>query len=233
LTAEIGAEALIQAALVGNLELVQKNAQQLIDFQIAEDSNDMKLFEQRINLEKMRIDTLSGRDKQVADARIAVAELMLTDKQNKLENAREDKKELIDFATIYLEKTGDGAGAAKILNGTLSEALAKYGNAIKETPKAEKESLITSGSARFTREQIQQVSATIQASKEWANKDGYVNTDLYFQELQNWVADGGLESDYVKFFPPHWLRPDSPNIPDWFRNKYMKEKTSVEDQDWN
>lgn len=131
LTAEIGAEALIQAALSGNVQMIEQNATKLMEFEFADQDRELKMFEQRIKLEEARIESLTGQNKEQAAARLATAELMLQDRQDKLDTAKDEKKQLIDFAKTYLEKTGDGAGAAAILKGNLQDAVTKYGSSLK------------------------------------------------------------------------------------------------------
>ena len=225
LTAEIGAEALIQATLSGNLQMIEQNATKLMEFEFADQDRELKIFEQRIKLEQARIDSLTGQSKDQAAARLAAAELMLQDRQNALDAAKDEKSQLIDFAQDYLKATGDGAGAADILRtGSLQSAVTKYGSRMQDTG-GTSDNFIKSGAATFPKSTVQATTATLQASKDWAERDEYVNTPLYFSELSNWVSDGGLEADFVKYFPSHWLNPSDPTVPKWFKDKYMSGKS--------
>ena len=130
LTAEIGAEALIQAALTGNMELMEANATKLMDFEFRDQDRAISAFESRLKLERARIENLEGQGKQQAAARLAVAEEMLQARKDKLEAAKDEKEQLIDFAKDYVKATQDGAGAAAILKGTYQDAIVKYGGAL-------------------------------------------------------------------------------------------------------
>lgn len=225
LQAEIGAEALVQAALTGNLEMVKGNIDKILELEFADQDRDLKIFEQRIKLEQARIDSLQGADKAQAEARLAAAEIMLKDREQLLADERDRKSQLLELASDYVQATGDGAGARDIASGNLSfeAALAKYGPAMKKTSSGDKPMTIKSGTAEFTAQQVQAVATALEASKVWAGYDGYANTDLYLKELANWNLEGGQEADFFKQYPPDkYLRKDDPGIPQYIKDRYWK-----------
>lgn len=217
LTAEIGAEALVQAALQGNMEMITANTDKLMELEFGDQDRNLKMFENRIKIEEARIKQLEGQAATQANQRLAAANIMLDDRKAALEAAKQEKSDLINFAKSYIEKTGDGAGAADIIkSGNLAGAMSKYGNSVHGATKADP---FKSGAATFTKEQIQGVTSTLQASK---GSDGFVNTALYFKERDAWLADGGLETDFIKFFPMNMLNPQDPTVVKAFYDQYRR-----------
>lgn len=129
LTAEIGAEALVQAALAGNVEMIQGNIDRLMELEFGDKDRDLKIFEQRIGLEQARIASLEGEGKAEAEARLQVAQIMLQDRKDAMQAQKQEKRDLMSFALDYLKATGDGAGAANIMKGDMASAVAQYGGA--------------------------------------------------------------------------------------------------------
>lgn len=132
LNAEIASESLVQAALQGNVEAIQNNAKFVLDLQTKDEERNLQAFQNRIKMEEARVTALSGAAKSAAEKRLAVANLILGDRTQRLEQMKQDKKDKMDFALAYLKRTGDGSGAAKILNNDMpmSEVLRQYGGSL-------------------------------------------------------------------------------------------------------
>ena len=71
-----------------------------------------------------------------------------------------------------------------------------------------------SGGLKVANEDLGDAAQQLEATRDWENKDGYANTDLYVQLYQHWVDNGGLPQDFLnRFDPDFYLRPTDSGIP--------------------
>lgn len=81
------------------------------------------------------------------------------------------------------------------------------------TPKTPKG--LSSGSLNFTQADIGQGSTALENSR---GSDGYVNSELYINLYRDWVNNGGLLSDFKKYFPPSaYVNPNDPTVPQYLQ----------------
>lgn len=71
-----------------------------------------------------------------------------------------------------------------------------------------------SGGLKVANEDLGEAAQQLEATRDWENKDGFANTDLYVQMYQHWVDNKGNPQDFLKEFDPDfYLRPTDPGIP--------------------
>lgn len=229
LRAEIASEALVQAALAGNVEMIQNNINTIMELEFADQERDLQIFSNRIKLEEQRIGLLEGVAKEQAQQNLAAAQIMLQDRADQLEIAQQEKKDVTDFAIAYLEATGDGAGAADIMRGDLNTAIRKYGSSLEKTGSGERPFVITSGALRVPASEIQEGTMALMSSR---GDDGYVNTALYGELLSRWVGSGGLIEDFFDQYSPNlYLNPDDPTMPREVR-RYLDQQNAGDVPKW-
>lgn len=212
LRAEIASEALVQAALAGNVEMIQNNVNAIMELELGDQERELNLFENQIKLEESRVNSLEGEAKTRAEQNLRLAQVMLDDRKTAIEDAREMKGQQADLAIAYIEATGDGAGAVKILNAQdLGESMRLAGPSLGASGSTAKQFIITSGSAKIPATDIQ---AGTLALQNVVGQDGYTNTQLYTDMLGDWLAKGALLDDFIEQFPPDmYLNPEDPTIP--------------------
>lgn len=226
LQAEIASEALVQAALVGNVNMIQNNIDAIMELTFADQDRDLKIFENQINLYEQQVKSLEGEAAERAQQQINAANVMLEDRRNMLESKRDEKKELADLAVAYIESTGDGAGAQKILNAqSLGEGMRIAGPYLKSETSGETPFVITSGGAKIPATEIQDYAFALQNS---IGEDGYANTKLYEESLGDWLEASALLEDFFEQFPPdQYLNPEDPTISPQIRARLRKTEDSA------
>lgn len=212
LRAEIASEALVQAALAGNVEMIQNNINTIMELEFADQDRDLKVFEARLKVEEQRIKGLEGEEADRADQRLQAAKVVLQDRSDAIAAARDEKSQQADLAVAYVEATGDGAGAVNIMNATsLGESMRMAGPFLKSGTEGEKPFIITSGALQIPATEIQQGAVALQNS---VGNDSYANTELYTNMLGDWLSLAGLAEDFFEQFPPDlYLNPQDPTLP--------------------
>lgn len=84
-----------------------------------------------------------------------------------------------------------------------------------------------SGALKVSNTDIGEGAQQLEATRDWENKDGFANTDLYVNMYDHWIAGGGLPQDFFKSFDPdYYLRPTDTGIPPQIKSVMEKEKKS-------
>lgn len=84
-----------------------------------------------------------------------------------------------------------------------------------------------SGALKVSNSDIGDAAQQLEATRDWENKDGYANTDLYVQMYNHWIENQGLPQDFFKQFDPdYYLRPTDPGIPFQIKSVMKEDKKS-------
>lgn len=104
LRAEIASEALVQNALVGNLENSEKNVRQILELEFADAERNMNILMQQASLAAMQASTLEGELKQEAQNRSNQLQFLMAERASKLEQRqwnREASLNVLKVAASY------------------------------------------------------------------------------------------------------------------------------------
>lgn len=86
--------------------------------------------------------------------------------------------------------------------------------------------IFESGGLEISETHISQAQSELDSLR---GSDGYTNSGRYLEFLQAWKADGGLEQDFYKKFPPrNYLNPNDKSIPQYIREKLKLKGDDIE-----